>query len=174
VLTLVGARGADRRFTGSHERGSFEPAAMPVTSWFDDDVQRIEPMSWSVAIDGVAYSLQDLELRPDEHVSAVLDCTSGWYSRQEWSGVRLDRLIRTDAPAVLVRSATGYTRRFPTRDLDRLWLVTSVGGRPLSAGHGFPARIVAPGRRGFWWVKWVVAIEPSPRPWWIQLPFPAT
>jgi len=71
-----------------------------------------------------------------------------------------------------VHSQTGYARRFPIRDLDSLLLATEVEGSPLSAGHGFPARLVAPGRRGFWWVKWVDLIEVDDRPWWIQLPFP--
>ena len=41
-----------------------------------------------------------------------------------------------------------------------------------TAGHGFPARLVAPDRRGFWWVKWVVRIETSNVPWWVQSPYP--
>ena len=44
----------------------------------------------------------------------------------------------------------------------------------LSPGHGFPLRLVAPGRRGFWWVKWVERIETSATPWWWQSPFPLT
>ncbi len=111
---------------------------------------------------------------PHEDLDAVLDCTSGWYSEQRWSGVRLSELVPGDSRSVVVRSATGYRRLFPRRDLDRIWLVTEAGGNSLSAGHGFPARIVAPGRRGFWWVKWVVSIESTDRPWWWQLPFPAT
>ena len=174
VLKVSGARGADRRFTGSHERGSFDPATMPVTSWLDDRVPHIDPGEWVVRIDGREFSLADVESQPSEDVTVVLDCTGGWYSEQVWTGVRLDRLIATDKRSIEVRSATGYGRRFPSRDLDRLWLVTAVGGSPLSAGHGYPARIVAPGRRGFWWVKWVVEIEPSDTRWWWQLPFPAT
>ena len=108
-------------------------------------------------------------------VTADLDCTSGWYSRQVWSGVRLDRLIEPgDAASIAVWSSTGYARRFPVEDLERLWVVTGMGGAPLSTGHGFPARLIAPDRRGFWWVKWVVRIETSPIPWWVQLPYPAT
>lgn len=174
ALRWAGSRGADRRFTGSHERGSFDPAAMPVTSWFNDPVQRLDADSWSVAIAGRNYSLDDLAALPNDDISAVLDCTSGWYSEQSWSGVRLDRLVVTEQRSIEVVSSSGYGRRFPTRDLDKLWLVTHVGGGPLSAGHGFPARIVAPGRRGFWWVKWVVAIEPSDVHWWRQWPFPTT
>lgn len=174
ALRVTGSTGSQRRFTGSHERGSFDPAAMPVTSWWDDRVQHISADDWSVRIDGRALSLADIATYPADDVTAVLDCTSAWYSEQLWTGVRLDRLISTDKPSISVTSATGYGRRFPTRDLDKLWLVTAAGGRPLSPGHGFPARIVAPGRRGFWWVKWVTDIEPSETRWWMQLPFPAT
>lgn len=174
VLDAVGSPGGERRFTGSHERGSFDPTAMPVTSWLDDPVQHIDGDGWTVQIADRSFTLADLEAFPHEDLTAILDCTSAWYSEQVWRGVRLDRLISTDLRSISVSSASGYGRRFPSRDLDRLWLVTHVGGAPLSAGHGFPARIVAPGRRGFWWVKWVTAIEPSSVPWWLQLPFPAT
>jgi DMSO/TMAO reductase YedYZ molybdopterin-dependent catalytic subunit len=53
-------------------------------------------------------------------------------------------------------------------------VATHVGGEPLSAGHGAPARLVAPGRRGFWWVKWIMAIDVDNEPWWWQPPFPLT
>ena len=38
-------------------------------------------------------------------------------------------------------------------------LATHVGDAPLAHGHGAPARLVAPDRRGFQWVKWVTQIE---------------
>ena len=175
VLDLVGARGGERRFTGSHERGSFDPRGFPVTSWLDDQVQRIEGGVWVLTIDGVSWTLEDVESVPPIEFDAVLDCTSGWYTKQTWCGVRLDQLVtQTHRRSLEVRSSTGYARRFPMRDLESLWLVTHVGGEPLSAGHGFPARLVAPGRRGYWWVKWVVSINTSDVPWWIQSPFPAT
>ncbi len=174
VLDVAGAEGADRRFTGSHERGSFNPAAMPVTSWLNDRVPRIDGEEWTIALDDGELSLVDVKARPQEELTAVLDCTSAWYSEQVWTGVRLDRLITTQKRSIEVVSATGYARRFPAGDLDKLWLVTDVGGEPISAGHGFPARIVAPDRRGFWWVKWVTEIRSSDVPSWLQLPFPIT
>ncbi|MGQ0847624.1 MAG: molybdopterin-dependent oxidoreductase [Actinomycetota bacterium] len=167
--------GANRRFTGSHERGSHRPEVMPVTSWLDDRVPVVDSAQWSLSLAGRSLSLDELNALPHERIGAVLDCTSGWYADQDWSGVRLDRLIDAgERRSLEVRSLTGYSRRFPTRDLDRVWLVTAVGGKPLSPGHGYPARVVAPDRRGFWWVKWVDSIELSDRPWWLQLPFPAT
>lgn len=176
ALTASGAVGARRRFTGSHERGSGTPAEMPVTQWFDDRVQELDRRNWAVTVNGRAWGVEELVALPHEDVDATLDCTGGWYAAQRWRGVRLDRLVGIDdaTRSVAVVSATGYARRLPVRDLQRAWLATHVAGRPLSPGHGAPARLVVPGRRGFWWVKWVVAIETSPRPWWWQGPFPLT
>jgi DMSO/TMAO reductase YedYZ molybdopterin-dependent catalytic subunit len=146
-----------------------------VTSWFDDRVPGIDPDDWRVDVAGESWSLDSIGGEPHERFDALLDCTGGWYSIQTWDGVRLDHLLEAgDWRSFEVRSATGYSLLFPMRDVSKVYLVTALGGQPLSPGHGFPARIVAPGRRGFWWVKWVVSIQPSTRPWWLQSPFPLT
>jgi hypothetical protein len=179
LVRAGGLRGADRRATGSYERGSFDPGAMPVTQWLDDADPRTAVGDWRLEIrttSGVRAMTYE-ELRGHEDgIRATLDCTGGWFATQDWSGVRLDRLIEEDGDArsVIVVSETGYVRRFPVGDARSMVLATRVGGRPLSAGHGFPARLVAPGRRGFWWVKWVERIETSSTPWWWQSPFPLT
>jgi DMSO/TMAO reductase YedYZ molybdopterin-dependent catalytic subunit len=158
-----------------HERGSHDPAALPTTSWLDDRVPSIDGARWSVEVAGRSITLADLEMMPQESFTAILDCTGGWYSDQQWTGVRLDRLIDPeDSRSFVAWSTTGYARRFPIADLDSTWLVTHLGGEPLSPGHGYPARIVAPVRRGFWWVKWVDKVELSALPWWAQSPFPLT
>jgi hypothetical protein len=179
MVELASLAGGARRFTGSHERGSFEPSAMPVTQWLDDPVPRLDADGWHLEIrddEGSRRVDHAAVTAFDDRVQAVLDCTGGWYAEQEWEGAWLDRLVvpASDGRSLLVRSATGYTRRFPLADLPNLLLATRVGGEPLSAGHGFPARLVAPGRRGFWWVKWVVALEVDGVPWWWQPPFPVT
>jgi hypothetical protein len=186
VVRALSLPGADRRFTGSHETGSFDPRAMPVTQWLDDRVPSIEAGAWRLRIagprDATERSLDELEALGIEVVVATLDCTGGWFAEQEWAGVTLDRVVGdglgaaalAGARSVSVRSSTGYARRLPVRDLPHVLLATRVGGEPLSAGHGAPARLVAPSRRGFWWVKWVVAIEASSAPWWWQPPFPVT
>jgi DMSO/TMAO reductase YedYZ molybdopterin-dependent catalytic subunit len=164
--------GGGRRFTGSYESGSFQPALMPVSSWMFDAIPEIEPSSWTLRAGGRTWTYDELA-RFDDRLVATLDCTGGFYSTQEWSGVRLDRLLQhTGASSIRVVSHTGYDRRFPIGDAPRLLLATRFGGEPLDAGHGFPARLVAPERRGFWWVKWVVAIEPDDLPYWWQAPFP--
>jgi hypothetical protein len=164
--------GATRRFTGSYEAGSFQPEAMPVSSWMLDAVPEVGAATWRLRAGGREWSYDEV-FSFDDRITATLDCTGGFYSTQEWAGVRLDRLVeRTAAVSIRVVSSTGYDRRFPAGDTASLLLATRVGGRPLDAGHGFPARLVAPDRRGFWWVKWVKAIELDELPPWWQSPFP--
>jgi DMSO/TMAO reductase YedYZ molybdopterin-dependent catalytic subunit len=183
---LAGLPGAGRRFTGSHPVA--DPARIPVTQWLDDRVQVLDPAAWRLRVTagGATRDWTYAELAGfGDRVEAVLDCTGGWYARAAWEGARLDRLLppaaagRTPggtgaAGSVVVTSATGYRRRLPLADAGGLLLATRLDGRPLSAGHGFPARLVAPGRRGFWWVKWVTSIDLDPSPWWRQPPFPLT
>ncbi|MDE0709361.1 MAG: molybdopterin-dependent oxidoreductase, partial [bacterium] len=173
ALGVFDLPGSERRFTGSHERGSGDPARMPVTQWFTDKVPRLDRLQAQIA--GRTLGPDDVSSLPLETVEATLDCTGGWHSTQQWTGVRLDRLLgKVDGVSIRVRSVTGYERRFPARDADRIWLAFEVGGQPLSAGHGYPARIVAPDRRGFWCVKWVDSITVSDVPAWFQPPFPLT
>jgi DMSO/TMAO reductase YedYZ molybdopterin-dependent catalytic subunit len=149
-------------------------AAIPATSWLFDEVPAIDAQSWrlTVTAGGVSrdWSLADLG-RWDDRLTAVLDCTGGWWTEQEWSGVRVARLLPPAARgSVEVTSATGYSRRLPlTTDL---LLATAVGGVALSAARGSPARLVVPGRRGYHWVKWVARISQDDRPWWTQPPLP--
>jgi DMSO/TMAO reductase YedYZ molybdopterin-dependent catalytic subunit len=170
--------GTRRRFTGSYETASFRPEAMPSTSWLLDAVPSVDPDRWRLAIkDGQGrreLTLAELTTYGTQ-LRATLDCTSGWYSHQDWTGVPLGTLLRglgAGAQSVYVHSVTGYWVRFPIHNLDRLLLATQVGGAPLSADHGFPVRLVAPGRRGYWWVKWVDRIEVETTPSWWQPPFP--
>jgi len=178
TIRLTGAPGARRRFTGSHEVGSFEPARMPVTSWLDDPVPSVDPATWRlVIVDGSGRrELTLADLGGDAQLRATLDCTSGWYAHQDWSGVPVSSLMSPDpeARSLLVHSVTGYWVRFPVADIGHLLLATQVGGGPLSPGHGFPVRLIAPNRRGFWWVKWVDRIELDATPAWWQPPFPVT
>ena len=172
VARVLSLPGADRRFTGSYEAGSFVPALMPVSSWMFDGVPLLDASAWSLHVCGRDLAYADV-LRHDDRVTATLDCTGGFYSTQEWAGARLDRLVAgASGRSIRVVSATGYDRRFPIEDAPRLLLATRYGGEVLDAGHGFPARLVAPDRRGFWWVKWVVRIEVDDLPYWLQSPFP--
>jgi DMSO/TMAO reductase YedYZ molybdopterin-dependent catalytic subunit len=172
VTRTVALPGAARRFTGSYEAGSFQPFAMPVSSWMFDGIPLHDRESWRLRTPGEVWSYEQI-LAFDDRVTATLDCTGGFYSTQDWSGARLDRLIAgARGSSIRVVSSTGYDRRFPAYNASSLLLATRFGGTPLDAAHGFPARLVAPDQRGFCWVKWVVAIEVDDLPSWWQSPFP--
>ena len=155
------APGAPRRETGSHRL-----AALPVTNWLFDPVPRLPPAP-RLRVPDV-----DLSALPATTVRAVIDCTGGWYSEQEWRGVPVAALGLPPSASIDVVSVTGYRRRFPAAEAGSLLLATHVGGQPLRPGNGAPVRLVAPGRRGFWWVKWVERVEVSDEPWWWQPPAP--
>ncbi len=167
----LGPESLAQQGTGSTERGSFVPSRMPVTQWFTDVVPPRARRDAPLLVNGVPVDIGGL----DDEVEAVLDCTGGWFATQRWRGIHLDHLLGAlpaGARSIDVISTTGYRRRFPVEQAKDLLLATSVGGQPLSPGHGAPRRLVAPGRRGFWWVKWVVAIEVVDDPPWRQPPFP--
>jgi DMSO/TMAO reductase YedYZ molybdopterin-dependent catalytic subunit/cytochrome b561 len=168
LLALFELRGANRRFTGSYEAESFTGNAFPTTSWVADRPRPIARDSYRLGVTGLVA--RDLELTladlpPRDELVATLDCTGGFYSTQRWRGNLLSRFLdqatpdRHRARHVSVVSHTGYRWSFALVDASRLLLATHVGDEALSHDHGAPVRLVAPGERGFQWVKWVARIE---------------
>lgn len=162
---LLGLGGARRRFTGSYDAGAFTGNAFPTTSWLADRPRPVDAGRFRLSVDGLVerpLALTAGELDRGDALAATLDCTGGFYSQQRWEGVALARLLAEAgaSPAarhVSVVSRTGYRWSF---GIDAtLLLATRVGGEPLAHGHGAPCRLVAPGRRGLEWVKWVERVE---------------
>ena len=173
---LLGASGlgvAALPSAGRAPTGSFRAASAIPTVWMFDAVPQAAVQDWRLQVAGRTWSYAELATF-DDHITAVLDCTGGWYSEQTWEGVLLERLLPPSAvgSSLNVRSMTGYSRRFAVEDAPHMLLATRVDGRPIDPGHGFPIRLVVPGRRGFTWVKWVTSVEADGVPWWWQPPFP--
>ncbi|TKX81913.1 molybdopterin-dependent oxidoreductase [Halorubrum sp. SD626R] len=178
VNDLLDTAGADRRFTGSQPREGEGNAAFPITSWVADDPDPIDRDAYRLTVDGLVSDPVELdadEVAAGHETEALLDCTSGWYTVQEWGGTRVGDLLEaaggpkvaggdegsTDREPAYVRftSVTGYRWSLPIAEAEDALLATHVGGERLTHGHGAPARLVAPDRRGFQWVKWVTRVE---------------
>jgi len=141
---LLSTAGANRRFTGSRERGG--DGRFPTTIWMADDPDPIDAGEYALSVEGAVadpYELAHDELLEfDDRQTAVLDCTSGWYTEQEWTGVRVGRLLERadledDASHVSFRSVTGYRWSLPLEEardalLARIHVVNDVVLRLLS------------------------------------------
>ena len=184
-------RGVTIRETGSKPTGELydtetEGGSFPVTSWVADDPDPIDRSDWSLTVGGLGgegseLAYDDLRAAAGDERRATLDCTSGWYTIQHWQGVRVGDLLDEagvdagDEAARWVRfvSVTGYRWSLPIEEAREALLSTAIDGSRLAHGHGGPVRLVAPGRRGFQWVKWVERVElrrdPDPAQWVVTL-----
>jgi DMSO/TMAO reductase YedYZ molybdopterin-dependent catalytic subunit len=154
---------AVRIATGSKAAPSFTANAFPGEIWLFDTVPTIDVGTWRLRVGQSSFAFEDLvTLHETRQVQAVLDCTSGWWSEQIWTGVALADILHTagipSSSTVAVVSTTGHRIVLPSEDISLSILATHVGGEPLAPVHGYPVRLVVPGRRGYYWVKWVAAI----------------
>lgn len=171
LATVVGWQAIERLApavrlpTGSKAAGSFNANAFPSQIWLFDQVPYLTASDWRLNVADRHLSLAELTaLHPRVDVQAVLDCTSGWWSEQIWSGVLLRDVLQSlsvQASAIAVVSATGHRIVLDQDDLRSALLATHVGGQILAPAHGYPVRLVVPGKRGYHWVKWVTAITPA-------------
>jgi DMSO/TMAO reductase YedYZ molybdopterin-dependent catalytic subunit len=160
--------GATQRFTGSRESGSYAGNVFPTSSWVADQPRPLDAQTWRLSLVGAVTMPRDFSY--DELVSAgdtleaTLDCTGGFFSTQHWRGIRVGRLLDhavldTNAHYVSFISVTSYRWSLPLEEARTVLLATHIDEEPLSHEHGFPLRLVAPGRRGFEWVKWITRVE---------------
>lgn len=150
------------RFTGSVATTSFSGNDFPVTNWLFDNPDPIDPATYRLTLRDAAGRETRLALSALTETTtrdAILDCTSGWYTEQVWSGVAvadlLDQLGNGVGSTVRFRSITGHATELPLAEARACLLATHVGGEPLNHVHGAPLRLVAPERRGVAWVKWL-------------------
>jgi DMSO/TMAO reductase YedYZ molybdopterin-dependent catalytic subunit len=171
IATLVGWQAIEhlapqvRRTTGSKQMLSFAGNLFPAEIWLFDCIPTIDASQWRLGVLNLELSLEELLAgHPPKEVRTILDCTSGWWSEQVWSGVSLFDVLRgahipANATGVAIVSVTGHRIVLPMEDVQTSLLATEVGGELISPGHGYPVRLVVPGRRGYHWVKWVARVD---------------
>lgn len=115
------------------------------------------------------FSLDELRALPQTSASLPIACVEGWSQMADWRGVRMsDLLAAAGIPAasdLMIRSLQerGSSRmsEMPAPyTADPLTLVAlELNGAELDIDHGYPARIIAPGRPGALQTKWLATIE---------------
>ncbi|MEU1973516.1 molybdopterin-dependent oxidoreductase [Microbacterium sp. NPDC019599] len=136
----------------------------------------IHDPAWRLRVSGPAGALElsrkDLERMPQTEAVLPIACVEGWSTTAHWRGVRLaallelagirrDRAVRLDS--LQPRGAYRTTTMPPHYAWDTLTLVAlELNGETLDADHGFPCRIIAPGRPGVLQTKWLHAISEEP------------
>jgi len=149
----------------------------------------VHPDDWRLVVDGEVqrpFELDYAALRrlPSFEVTKTLECISNLVaecqlapfgcdliSTARWRGVRLSEIlnlvggVKTGADWVATISADEYTTALPLQlamSPDAL-LIYEMNGQVLPREHGYPARILVPGRYGMKNAKWVVALRPMRR-----------
>ncbi len=113
--------------------------------------------------------LQAIAGKTKEH---TLECIgTGPYgqaiSNAIWTGLPLLELFNVlgmpvpkGAKALKFSAADGYTTDLPLETLKLpIWLVWKMNGEPLPPNHGYPARLLVPGKYGMKNPKWITGID---------------
>ena len=91
----LGLPGAERRFTGSYDAGSFTGNDFPTTSWVaDDPAPGGRAASPSPAACGASSRWRRPQLDRGDELTATLDCTGGFSSRAALAGRAARRAAR--------------------------------------------------------------------------------
>lgn len=117
----------------------------------------------------VAYSLAELGNMPLSEHRLPIACVEGWSQYANWRGVPIRELIAmVGAPADSLLRITslepngGYRiMTMPaayTQD-EQTMVALELNGETLDMDHGYPARIIAPGRPGVLQTKWLKSVE---------------
>lgn len=139
----------------------------------DPDVVR---RSWQLEVGGRVkqprtYSFAEIAALPATAQETTLLCISygigsGLCSNARWKGVALRELLGAAIPdsnvaAVLFHAADGYYETFDFHKAmePTTLLAYEMNGLPLPQRHGFPLRMIVPGRYGEKNPKWITRIE---------------
>ena len=134
-------------------------------------VPSINGSSWRLKIDGLIdnpleLTYENLTALPKESVTATLKCVEGPAGRAIWTGVQVKTIldlvgVSDNATEVVFYAADDYSSSLELKDakLENVLLAYEMNGEVLPAEHGYPVRLVVPGKAGYKWVKWLVRIE---------------
>ena len=128
---------------------------------------------WSLTVVGHdvvrTFSRAELVALGTAEAELPISCVEGWSQMATWRGVRMrDLLDAVQAPQGSHVRVTSLERHGGYRIMDMgpeyaedptTLIALELNGATLDLDHGFPARIIAPGRPGVLQTKWIEKIE---------------
>jgi DMSO/TMAO reductase YedYZ molybdopterin-dependent catalytic subunit len=155
--------------TESNTGASSVASDFPVT-WSVDHPTNVDPKGYRLSVDGdVSHPLQltldELYSMSSVSESQTIYCPGEWSAIVAWEGIPLSRLLSlAGTPSAFdhltVESVTGYSMDLSQNDVavSGTMIALKAGSAPLKVEHGYPARLVLPGKLGYEWVKYVARI----------------
>jgi DMSO/TMAO reductase YedYZ molybdopterin-dependent catalytic subunit len=145
--------------------------AFPAT-WNGDRTTVVDSNDYRLRIDGdvpkpLELTLADLHAMPNVQKTLLIRCVEGWEAEVPWEGIPLSYLVSqaggslNNIDHVTVVSVTGYSRDLGPHEItdSDTMIALKAGGAPLTAEHGYPARLAVPAKLGPDWVKYVTRIK---------------
>ncbi len=133
----------------------------------------ITPAAYVLTVEGrvttpLSFTLDQLSSLPTHEATLPISCVEGWSYSARWRGVRVDDLLAmAGAPAGAHAHVVSLEQHSPyqvsyldhdqAHDHDTL-LATHLDGQPLIPDHGYPLRLIGPGRPGVNQTKWVTKL----------------
>ena len=98
----------------------------------------------------------------------TLFCVEGWEVKLLWEGIRINDLLDTvniseNANTIIFHAYDGFTTSFPIDYIvdNNIMLAYKMNNVTMPPERGFPFQLVAEGKWGYKWIKWVTEIEVS-------------
>jgi hypothetical protein len=114
-------------------------------------------------------TLAELQALPQHEHELPIACVEGWSQTATWRGVRIrDLVAAVGAPPSSSLRVTSLEPAGVYRTMDmpaayaqdeRTLVALELNGQTLDLDHGYPARIIAPGRPGVLQTKWLHTVE---------------
>ena len=127
---------------------------------------------WDFSVSGevdtpLTLTWEQLNQLPRVDVTEDIHCVTRWsrfdatFSGIPWAALRELAGPRPSARFAIAHAEAGFTANIPVEFLERegALLATHADGEPLSAEHGWPLRLIVPGKYFWKSAKWLRGIE---------------
>ncbi len=183
VLVSIGTCGnkADQDTTESATSGELkEYEGVKLSSVASDFVensiegpQHVDREKYRLQVTGLVDSVRtfgydQLVSRPSIKKVVTLNCVEGWSATILWEGILVRDLlseagVESTANTVIFHASDGYSTSFPLSYVTENDIIMAhrMNGLTMPPERGFPFELVAGGKWGYKWIRWIDRIELS-------------